>query len=443
MNLSKQTLNKQEQKRDFQLQYDSLRNKSWDLNEDINTAKLNSERGELKEKQKIIHQKMDEVAKVLEQLDQEILGAAGVKELYSIVVYVSLEIINSAYQSSLSGVVSNDQELDVKEKLLRLAEIPRNPLPEFVSRIINDYRLVNQDGKIALLQWLKVRGLELIQFSPVEKHLLVKVKPAENDTLYLVETIFTEIQNPLSAEYEEKSDARYFKVDSNPLQEYSEFELREELPGILCNAIKACHDVHGVAKSDLMIECFLPIPLLDLPVNQWPVRQDGTGSKCGQLCKSVVIRIYDQNCAMLCDDALSDKQKYWQRLWSSPDIYCSQALEDFALIDGPKYLNRLNQQVVGCQFIAGGNQQQDFWEAFLEQGIPVALWLRQSSMDSSVTEGFINSLVAEDPISKLPEALTCHRGSGISGVEHLSLLWDNPFRTFPDESMYSKNTKVV
>lgn len=444
MSPSKQMLNKQEQKRDFQIQYDSLRKQSWDLSSDISVETSNLERGILETKQKNIHQKMTEIAKVIDQLDQEILDAAGVRELHSIMVRVSLEIINSAYRSSLPGVVSNDQELDIQGKLLRLAQIPVNPLPEFVSRIVNDRRLENQNTRAVLLEWLQLRGLELVQFPPVERYLLVRVQLAENDKLYLVETIFAEIQNPLSAEYiVENAYALHCEVESNPLHEYSEFELREELPSILCNAIKACLDIYGVARSDLIIEWFLPIPLLDLPVNQWLVRQDGAVSNCGQLCKSVVVRIYDQKCAALCGDGLPDRQKYWRRLWSNPDICCPQALEDFALIDGPKYLSRLNQQVIGCQFIAGENQQQDFWEAFLEQGIPVALWLRQSLTEPPATESFINSVVDQDPIGKLPEALTCHRGGRISGVEHLSLIWDNPFRPFPDESMYSKNTKVV
>ena len=94
--------------------------------------------------------------------------------------------------------------------------------------------------------------------------------------------------------------------------------------------------------------------------------------------------------------------------------------------------------MIGCKFIEHPDpqQQEDFWDELFSQGLPIALWCRQSGADLAIMDDVTNCALVNLPVS-----LTKHRKQflpkipdnplPIEPAAHLSLLWDNPFRPFP------------
>jgi hypothetical protein len=438
--LSQQIIIKQSKKRDLQETLAALATRSRNLNKDIMNAKGYDEKGGFQGTLTLVEEEIDEVAIAIDQLRRDIenLISPQLRSLHGILVSISPDIVLSAYKYSLSGRADLDHNQPILDMLLHVAELSEDQLPRFISRIIADSRL-NLSRKESLQQWLQNQNLSQTDFPPAKQYLMIRVKLSQYQK-YLVGAVLTEaLDHWQPPAHEEIPVEHWLRDDRNSrLVGYSESELRAVLPSIFSDCLKACVKKYGVDRSKLIVEWFLPVTLLDLPVEHWKTLGDGIGTSCCYLCESVVIRIRDPNYKIFCDDSLPTKRNRWQQLWGNPQLSCSKTLEDFGIIDGPKYLKCLNPEVIGCTFIVGANQpQKDFWEAFFEQGISVALWLRESSssMDSLMAENFMSTVVAEDIIGELPMASTRHRKSRILGVENLSLLWDSPFRSFSDDGL--------
>jgi vWA-MoxR associated protein C-terminal domain len=254
---------------------------------------------------------------------------------------------------------------------------------------------------------------------------------------YHANALFIETLDPRQAEGAEWNfHFRPVKIDINPHRKYSV----DELKGVLCRAVGFCNKNYSVETRDLIVECFLPISLLHLDVEQWPVQEGGL--VCGgEFCKAFVVRTSDKS------GFLQNKQSFWQQLWRNPTLNCSEALEIIDIANGYKYGNRENPQMVGYRFCVDRNhaQQMNFWGTFLQEGPPIALWIRDSTINPEVAETLMQSLMSRG-IGTLVTDLTNYRRDPtiLLEVAQVSLLWDNPFRPFPgSEPMFKSQSTTV
>jgi len=98
---------------------------------------------------------------------------------------------------------------------------------------------------------------------------------------------------------------------------------------------------------------------------------------------------------------------------------------------------------LGTRFVLPEQKIDDFWDNMLMAGFPVALWIRQPHSEEAKT--ILEGLMDDRCIADLPKDLGDLRRyaaagwSGITieerrGVGQLALMWDNPFRPFPETS---------
>jgi vWA-MoxR associated protein C-terminal domain len=389
-------------------------------------------------------EKMEKSAIQCDKLRTEIwdeLARSELKSLLNILAMIDEEIILKAYQSCLPGRIDLEKH-DLREKLLRLDEIPDNPTRLFISYIIIDCRLPVK-SKLSLKEWLIDKGWESIRILPMETYLMIKVEPkSPTSGVYFISAAIAEDRHSLKPEYSEYDNVLYLlESDQSSSTTYS----KEDLPSVVCKLINSCIKDHGIARSKLIVQWFLPISLMNLPIENWQISVGGGSRYISQLCKAVIVCIYDRHFFSCYETALPDWKKYWEILCSDPNICCAETLYELSLIDGRQIIDRGNQKLVGCRFIEIDDQQSnvDFWDVILAQGLPIGLWLRQSKTNIQNDENEMK-LVLGNKIGDLPVSLTTHRGGQQSGVGNLSLLWDNPFRTFPKPATSkSKNTKVV
>jgi vWA-MoxR associated protein C-terminal domain len=182
---------------------------------------------------------------------------------------------------------------------------------------------------------------------------------------------------------------------------------------------------------------------MNLPVEEWSVKVDKIRPS-GQWCKTVVVRIYERHFSSSYDNKLERWQRYWRCLGQHQKLDWMKALDP---IEADKVVDRRTDKICGCRLLKSGTQPRDFWENLIEQGLPIALWLKSPSIDALIAKEAIRS-ITEGEIGKLPTDLTYYRNQGTPKSESFSLLWDNPFQSFPgsrlgSKSVYkSQNTKV-
>ena len=106
-----------------------------------------------------------------------------------------------------------------------------------------------------------------------------------------------------------------------------------------------------------------------------------------------------------------------------------------------------NQKVVGCAFVEHHEQQrqEDFWDDLLAQGSSIVLWERHLKLPQKAAPEGLDSALNSLPkctAANLPKTLSNQRREKLSKAAEapeadrlkaapLSLLWDNPFRPFP------------
>jgi hypothetical protein len=378
--------------------------------------------------------KLEGVAIICNELWEEIweeVATSAVKSLDRILDNIRpTDIILRAYKASLSSKINFDERVDGQEIIVLLEEIPEQPLHKFVNYLIFDDD-IRPDVKLALKEWMEQQGWDILEPPPVDISLMLKVIKSFESESYEVDARYVENQK----------QSRYSSSEDQLFTDILELscDCKANLPLALKEAVRICNEKYRVANKNLFIEWFLPVELMHLPVDQWPILDEACSS--GQLCKSVVIRVCDQKITRA-KLALPDKMEFWKCLEARPENVCLDALEMLDIIGGQRFGARENNQTIGYRFCASSDQQQQeaFWKSFLQEGLPVALWIRDSSMYPSDVEILMQAL-NNKAIGTLPIDLTNHRRSGkILGVEHVSLLWDNPFRPFPgSEPLHSQN----
>jgi vWA-MoxR associated protein C-terminal domain/Effector-associated domain 9 len=420
----------------LQSQYNALYVRCNSINKQINYTNNLAEKDALKAQLDSIYEEMDLIEYSVMLLENEIWenqATAALKNLYEIIVMINPDVIVEAYQVSLTGKFNSDKSTTLKEKLLILEEIPDNPLPKFVNKIIADQRLLNENRKEDLKVWLTNQCYNFMEWA-IENYLMIKVQKHLSSE-YLLTAVLTELYSSCQPEHREC-------VSCIQILKPSKY-LKEELSNVFCDLITICDGEYKKEILDLNIHWFLPIELMYLHVEKWSTKNDRERPS-GRWCRTVVVRVYERHFFSSYDNKSERWKKYWHRLWEYQGLCAADVLDP---IEVGQLVDRTTDAICGCRLLELETQSKDFWEDLIDQGLPIALWLKPSNIGTQAAETAMQT-ITNRAIGNLPTDLTFYRDRNIPGVEDFSLLWDNPFQPFPGSSLesnyslHSKNTRV-
>lgn len=444
---------------------EGLQNDYEGLSKQIGHTSNASDRSNLERQLTAINEGMERVAQECEQLEQTIQQLQSYKgvdalpeelqSLVNVLTYVAFETLTQAYRECLAGGRPRPVPETLEALLGQLAEMPGEPdevkpLLRFVIRLIQEQSL-DATQQRALRQWAQAQGLPpvtsvsvLSQKRPktMEICLMVKVQPRSlNDFSlgYLVSAAIVKDPNPLKPE-SERIEIR-LNIPEGTNSKCAPGYAEDELPSVLSELINFCGGEYGIALTDLTVQCFLPLELMSLPIEHWRIRMGRSQEPCsGQRCKAIVVRSYDRHFSPDYRAAAGEWKKYWTRLLDCLESNCTETLAGLDPTAGKITIDHNHQRLVGCKFIEHGDRQKqaDFWDHFLGQGLPVALWIRQIGLAPQAGET-IMSEITQSCVAELPLSLAQQRFKALSEESEtdrlraapLCLLWDNPFRPFP------------
>jgi hypothetical protein len=374
----------------------------------------------------------------------------GLQVLITILSSVNFDVVQTAHNACIEGRV-REIPSNLISVIAQLADIPGDPdelkpILRFVSILIQNQAL-EESQRNALRNWGQAQGLPsivsnsaLVTSGIVENYLMVKVKPRSlNDASlgYLVTAAIVQDSEPFKAKAELIETPIAVTPGTHPkcAPGYSQ----AELPQVLSELITICGGkLHKIPLTNLTVQWFLPIELLSLPVEHWQIKI-GKKMPCnGERCKTVIIRSYDRHFSDDYEAVLGEWESSWKRFLDNPESHCHQALHPLDPLAKETVIER--NDIVGGHFVAHPEpqQQEDFWDHLLGQGLPIVLWSRQVGANPQCVGDLMTS-VKNCLITELPESLANQRRTALSSAAEpdrlkaapIALLWDNPFRPFP------------
>jgi hypothetical protein len=383
---------------------------------------------------------------VLQQQEQLEALPQALQALINILSPVNFDILRIAYIACIEGR-SREVPSSLVTVIAQLAEIPGDPdelkpILRFVSLLIRDQALEERQQEM-LRVWGQSQGLPnsaLLISGIVENYLMVKVKPRSlNDASlgYLVTAAIVQDSEPFKAKTELIEKSLPVPPGSHP--KYAPGYSQDELPTVLSELIRICGgELHKIPLTNLTVQWFLPIELLSWPVEHWQIKI-GKKMRCsGTRCKTVIIRSYDRHFSNEYETVLGEWESAWKRFLDNPESHCHQALYSLDPLTEGIVIEPID--IVGGHFMEHPEQQQqeDFWDDLLGQGLPIVLWSRQVGANPEYV-GDLMASVKDCLLSKLPESLANQRRTALSSAAEpdrmkaapIALLWDNPFRPFP------------
>ncbi len=465
------------QLKNYQEQLDNLELDFKKIGQQISATSNLADRQRLQRQQELCGQEMDEVAQKYDNLEEGLkkdfseyqkheAEQEALNKLKIILTEIRLEKVVEVYRVCLpEGRPPRDSE--TKETLIeRLAQMPdtqesRKPLFRFVMLLCHDKSLTMEQQN-SLKEWGQEQGLSIeqkngssTQSEGQETCLMVQVQPCalnNPDKGYWLRAVLFFDENPMDCEI--KLDAPQFPVP-HPSNPQSKVYKKNDLETALGQFINNCGTKYQIALTDLIVQLFVPIELMSLPFEHWQFTK--STQCCGHRCKGVIVRSYERHFLkgeLGYERGKGDWGKYWQKLLNDREARCVQTLAMLDPVKGKIFISSSKREVLGCRFIEHhqAQQQKKCWESILDQGLPVALWIRSLSMTEESwqkmeTEGkkLMGAVTRNCAIAKLPESLAKKRQTYLSNSSECerqkkarcSLLWDNPFRSFPTIDYHS------
>jgi vWA-MoxR associated protein C-terminal domain/vWA-MoxR associated protein middle region (VMAP-M) 1 len=444
VNRSYKITQQQIQLRDLETELEALEIDSKRLANDLTYNKGEVEIGRLKREQSGLFKRSQEVGEQCDQLQEDIwqeLITPKLNAFYKIASTIELidqDVVSRAYRSSLKELSHRPIPSTLKSLILQIASFPeaedeQQPLYRLVNALIYDQRL-DDEYKNKLKNWAveyqaKVTASSTSKQNVPEICLMIKVVNLP-PSKYMVSAAI--VHNPDLWRIDEVLlESTQVKL---PLA-FSSGCTKDQLPSILCELFATCGK--EIALSNLTVHWFLPIELMSLDVEHWLIPIGQQQQSNGKLCKSVMVRCADRHFFSAYQVVNGEWQEKWKRI--APSAHCHKVLD--SLNPMAKKTNISSQQAdkVGCHFIEHQDpeQQEVFWDQLIGQGLPIAIWSRQSNATKRKAQGVIKS-VTDCDVADLPTSLAKHRQTIPSPTStnqavavHLSLLWDNPFLRFP------------
>jgi hypothetical protein len=374
----------------------------------------------------------------------------SLKGLNQLLTSIDFNTVVKAYRASFPEISHRKIPATLEDLVLRVADTRGQPdeikpLWRFVDFLIQDKSL-NSDGQQSLKDWAESQEIPLDKGVDVKATSQAQVKVSEFSLMikvtlhppnkYMVSAAIAEDPDPFIVEKlgtETKID-----IPTSITPKYESGYSEEQLPEILGELIAVCGEKY--ALPDLSVQWFLPIELMSLPVEYWQIPIGRQKFYSGKRCKGIIIRSSARHFSRDYRAVMGEWKKYWERVLGLLKSGASQALDLLDPIAGKVEIAWSKADMVGCQFIEHDDQEKqiNFWDDLLSQGSPIALWSRQPVSSKPKAKKLMQS-VTNCNLADLPTSLTGHRKnclSKLAGAEQpaiqLSLLWDNPFRPFPD-----------
>jgi hypothetical protein len=355
-------------------------------------------------------------------------------------------IVDRVYKSTFPEIQHRAIPEALSTLVLQIADLPGDadrskpkPLDRFVNCLMQDRGLLDLQLYGYLYTWAMDREIKIDPLEPIRSSLETYLKIEVRQHLsgkYLVGAAIVTDPDPHNFTAELTTTAIDIPILLDP--KYSPGYSQAQLPEILNELLAICSGEHSIALSDLNVQWFLPIELMSLPIEHWQIQMGKKQKYCnGARCKSTIVRSADR---YLPDyrSAVGEWKKNWKSIPTCSQSLCSNTLKNLDPMAGATEIDLSKPNVVGCKFVEheDSQQQEDFWDELFSQGLPIALWCRQSGADLAVMDDLSKCLLVNLPISltehrkqflpKLPEDIPRSQHNA-----HLSLLWDNPFRPFP------------
>ncbi|NJN22763.1 MAG: hypothetical protein HC812_18315 [Leptolyngbya sp. RL_3_1] len=378
--------------------------------------------------------------------------ADRVPSLLALLPSIDFETITQAYRNALPQgrprPIPNNLTALVKE----LADIPGEPdqpqpLARFVS-VLSHAPAVSSEQQQTLRAWAEDQDMTLPEQAnseTTENYLMIRVSPcAEGDPSsgYRLSAALITDPDPFAPETDWQSTPLPIpQIHPDAGSDYTP----EDLPHMLSTLVIRCAVNHNLALADLTIQWFLPVELMSLPVEHWPLHLGKQQKPCnGQRCKAVLVRSYErQKPAGDYAAVAGDWRKHWTRFLDGHHHACKEALVTVKPDEGSTAIDWQKPSVIGCRFLEHRDpqQQEECWDDLFSQGLAIALWVRHQGADPKTAISIFKT-VTQCPVKTLPLSLAAQRRVAFSKMAQapeieklkaapLSLLWDNPHRPFP------------
>jgi len=376
---------------------------------------------------------------------------APVEQLLPLLQQIDQEKLEAAYRQCDPESIHRPLPRSIEALLLNLIQLPQGVeerIPKFVSLLAKDesglerYQLLVGWGKLhcAGFEAVLSQSKSSANVAP-EFHLMIYV--SENRQFrgrYTVQVCLPEATSTtLSTSGDEGIPL------STTLSTPSDKDVSvaiKEIPEIIAKLVDEVSR-KGVAIKNLSVQCFLPRPLLSMPIDQIEIAVDGKNPKIGSLCKTVVVRSTERQTRSA---TAGNWEERWRNYEDRKNVGCQDAL---ILHEGDleKFYEALEEDdKVGCCFegLADPDDQDVMFDEIFLAGVPISLWLRpgHALQDS---RGALQSLLA-GCIEHLPTSLTSERkkdrrapSDQVKITHHVTLLWDNPFQPFPNDDWMGRS----
>jgi hypothetical protein len=452
VNKSHKIIQKQIELRDLQLEGDALDDDSRNLATQITFNSGSLEHGKLKRQQDDLFGKMKKIAEQCDRLQTEIWQDLATPELIDLCLILKVieenfpGKIHRSAQLSLPEIISSSTIL-LESLVLQIAGLPGEPneirpLQKFIGTLMGDSSLDIQYQN-HLKNWATKHNVLIIDLSNglkpevLEISLMIKVVSLP-PSKYMVSAIIVRNLH-LWRTQETLPESTLIDLPSA----FNSGCTKEQLPDILSELVGICGGKCKIPLSDLTVQWFLPIELMSLNVEHWPITIGRQRPCNGEHLKSVVIRCADRHFFSAYQVVDGEWQKKWRLI--APSTHCHSALEQLDPKSGKVNIDQ-QQAKVGCHFVEHHDptEQENFWDKLIGQGLPLAIWVRQSEANKQKSQRVLKS-VTNCVVADLPTSLTDYRQKTLpqmaqnpSQVVHLSMLWDNPFLSFPSLDYRSK-----
>jgi hypothetical protein len=352
--------------------------------------------------------------------------------LVPILKQIEREQWTDAYKTCYAEWIHGVVPTTAKSLLSRLVNLPDGIdqlLPKFVELLIQN-ESISSELRESIQTWANhnLTRIELEQTQNSAKYCCLMVGVNEHKQqrgYYTIEACFAEDRDP-----QHRNDQWQKTKLSIPIDEDAAVSAEQIFPMIAAIVTDVVDDKE-IQLSDLAIECFLPKKLLHLPIEQVEIDIFGEQHRTGCECKAVMVRSSERR-------KRSPAHGNWKSRW---DNFQATALARDAVVckrgDQRQFDEALEDYTkIGCAFDSDDVEHQGTFQKILVKGIAISIWLRPNhsiSEPRSTLESVLNRCVGD-----LPTALTGRRfqySEMYSQISpHLALLWDNPYRPFPDDN---------
>ena len=303
------------------------------ISNDISSTISSVDRQRLERNLKQCEEEMDRVAMVCDRLEAELqkfqAQADELQTLIDLLRPIRFEIVVKIYRNCLAEGRARSIPDTLEALVQQLIDLPKDLLVQFVGLLMQE----PIEQRDSLKAWAIQQGMTLpeVEVRTAEICLMIKVKTRGNPSLgYRVEAAIAQDPDPWDSTIEPIKTL--ISIPFAPDPKCAPGYAQEDLPQILDQIIATCGSNYQIPLSDLVIQWFLPIELMSLPLEHWQIQIGRIQKQCNGLrCKAVIVRSSDRQYYL---SASGDWKKYWKRLLDCRETRCTQTLELLDPIQG-------------------------------------------------------------------------------------------------------------